>query len=489
MVGKIILVLLALFIVITLIRAAFYKPEKIEAVKIKDVKLDKMKIAAHLSDAIKCKTVSMPHDEGVDWGEFEKLHRLLDEAYPLIAENTEKEVIGRASLVYRWKGKNPSLDPIAMLAHQDVVPVAEGTEGDWEHGAFEGYNDGEIIWGRGALDMKNHLICVMEAVESLIAEGFVPERDVYLCFGHNEETVGNEYSAARLIADTLKERGIHLDSVLDEGSALLRLDVKGLIHSYVSAIGVAEKGYVDMKITLHDKGGHTSAAPKHSGMNKLANTVKDLEKHQFKSRWLPFLDELLDSIGRRATYLGRIVMCNLPILRPLILFVFKMIPGSASIVRTVTSISQCEGSPAANVLPQRPSLTVNFRPLQGDTIDDVEKHVRKYVRYKDIEITRANQKEATKFSPTDSRAFKAIQSVEEGLHPGDVVVAPYLVMGGTDASYYEVICDNVLRYAPFNVSLSLFMTTHATNERVPVDCLEEAVIFFREYIKKASDEN
>lgn len=488
MVLKIILILLALFIAVTLVRAAFFKPVKIEAAKITDAKPDKIKIAEHLSDAIKCKTVSMPRDEGVDWEEFEKLHRLLDETYPLIRQNTEKETIGKASLVYRWKGKNPKLDPIALLAHQDVVPVAEGTEKDWEHDAFEGYSDGETLWGRGALDMKNHLICVMEAVESLIAEGFVPERDVYLCFGHNEETVGSDCAGAKMIVETLQKRGIHLDSVLDEGSALLRLDVKGLIHTYVTAVGIAEKGYVDMKITLHDKGGHTSAAPKHSGMAKLANTVKDLEKHQFKARWLPFLDELLGSVGRKATYAGRVVMCNLPILRPLILFIFKLIPGSASLIRTVTSISQCEGSPAANVLPQRPSLTVNFRPLQGDSIDDVEKHIRKYVRYKDIEITRYNQKEATKLSPTDSRAFKAIQSVEEGLHPGDVVVAPYLVMGGTDASYYDVICDNVLRFAPFNVSLSLFLTTHATNERIPIDCLEEAVIFFREYVKIASKE-
>ncbi len=486
---KIILILFALFMVITLIRAAFYTPKKVEAVKIRKVKIDVNKVAEHLSRAIQFKTISKKRDEGVEWEEFFNFHKYLDETYPLIAKNTTKEVINKASLLYIWKGKNPDLEPMALIAHQDVVPVSEGTEGDWVHGAFSGHNDGEFIWGRGALDMKNHLICVMEAVESLMAEGFVPERDVYLCFGHNEETVSAEFSGASEIVKVLKERGVRLDSVLDEGSALIKVDVKGVIQTYLAAVGTAEKGYVDMKITLHDKGGHTSAAPKHSGMAKLANAVQDIEGRQFKSHWLPFLDELLGTAGRKATYLGRIVTCNLPLLRPLLKLVLTLIPQAASMVRTVISVSQCEGSPAPNVLPQRPSITVNFRPLPGDSIADVEAHVRKSIRYKDIEIEKFDAKEATRFSPTNSRAFKAIESVEEGLHPNGVAVAPYLVMGGTDAYHYEEICDNVLRFAPFDVSLSLFLTTHATNERCPVKALEEAVIFFREYIIKVSDKD
>ncbi len=482
-----VLAILAVFIVITLIRAAFYKPEKIEEHKIEKYDVDEMKVAEHLSDVIKFKTISRAKDEGVDWGEFEKLRNYLDEKYPLIAKNTTKEIVDKGSLLYIWKGKNPDLEPMGMLAHQDVVPVAEGTEGDWEHDAFSGFIDDEFVWGRGALDMKNHLVCVMEAVESLMAQGFQPERDVYLCFGHNEESCSEEYCGAKKIADLLKERGIHLDSVLDEGSALITLDVKGIIDTKLAAVGVAEKGYVDMKITLHDKGGHTSAAPVHSGMAKLANTVQDLESHQFKSHWLPFMTELFDTIGRQAKYPGRVVMCNLPILRPLLKFVLTRISAAASVLRTVTSVSMCEGSPAANVLPQRPNITCNFRTLPGDTIDDVEKHIRKVVRYKDIDIERMNPKEASEFSPTSSRAFQAIRKVENGLHPDHVVVAPYLVMGGTDSYFYGEVCDNILRFAPFDVSLALFLNTHATNERVPIKALGESVIFFREYIKVVSD--
>ena len=473
---KILLALLALFIVVTLIRAIFYKPKKFEGVKIEDADIDVDKVAEHLSKAIQCKTISRSNPDEIDWSEFEKFHAFLDEAYPLIKQNTVKENVSKASLIYRWKGKNPDLEPMALLSHQDVVPVAEGTEDDWTHDAFSGYNDGEIIWGRGALDMKNHLICVMEAVESLMEDKQDIQRQIREL----------KASGADEIVKVLRSRGIHLDSVLDEGSALLRLDVKGLIHTYIAAVGVAEKGYADMKLTVHDKGGHTSAAPKHSGMAKLANTIKDVERHQFKSHMLPFLTELFDTVGRKATYLGRVVMCNVWLLKPIIKLVLKAIPESASMVRTIQSISMCEGSPEPNVLPQRPSITVNFRPLPGDTVDDVEKHIRKAVRYKDLEVERLYSKEATKFSPTDSRAFNAIRKVEEGLHPNDVAVAPYLVMGGTDSYRYGEICDNILRYAPFNVSVELFLTTHATNERCPISALKESVVFFREYIKEVS---
>ncbi len=391
--------------------------------------------------------------------------------------------------MYLWKGKNPDLEPMAMLSHQDVVPVSEGTEKDWEHDAFSGHIDGEFVWGRGALDMKNHLICVMEAVESLMSEGFQPDRDVYLCFGHNEETVCPDCSGADEIVQTLKSRGVRLDSVLDEGSCLLTLNVKGILKTHLAAIGTAEKGYVDMKITLHDKGGHTSAAPKHSGMAKLANAVQDLESHQFKSHWLPFLDELIDTLCGEATFLGKVLMCNHKLFTPLLKAILTAIPQGASMSRTLTSVSMCEGSPAPNVLPQRPSITVNFRPLPGDSIADVEAHIRKSIRYKDIDVEAFDCKEATEFSPSTSRAFKAIESVEAGLHPEGVAVAPYLVMGGTDAYHYSEICDNVLRFAPFNVPLSLFLTTHATNERCPIKTLEEAVVFFREYIIKVSDKD
>ncbi len=471
------------------IHAAVYRPAKEELPPLPTEAVDVESYRKHLSEAVQYKTISYRDSEKVDWDEFEKFHKYLDETYPLINENLEKEIIPPANLLYRWKGTRSDLEPIALLAHQDVVPVSEGTEQDWEHDAFSGYDDGEFVWGRGTLDMKNHLIAVMESVEALLKDGFKPERDVYLLFGDNEEVVANDKNGAFDLMTTLKDRGIHLDSVIDEGGAIIPINVPGVLNDkYLVGVGVAEKGYSDIEIVVNAKGGHSSQPPVHSALGKLATAISDLEKNQFKAYFNENMKMLIDSIGRECTYPVRLITCNMPLLRPIILEAFKMIPFGACLVRTTTAVTMAQGSPAANVLPQRASATVNFRAMPGTTKQDLVDHIRSCVRYKDIEINILNSKEASKFSPTDSRAYKIISDINKSLEPG-AIVAPYLVMGGTDAYNYEPICDNIYRYAPFKVDVPLLRCTHGTNERLPISCMENALVFFKNYIRRASAEN
>ena len=330
--------------------------------------------------------------------------------------------------------------------------------------------------------MKNHLICVMEAVETLLEEGYEPERDVYLCFGHDEEVVASKDAGAKAIMETLKSRGIHLDSVIDEGGAILPINVKHVLKGNLAGIGIAEKGYADFSMSVRSKGGHSSQPPKHSAIGKIANVVRDVENHQFKSKLEPFVLKLFSNLGRRTTYPVRVVACNLWLLKPLAKFIMEQIPPSASLIRTTTGVTMAEGSPAANVLPQEASVTANFRMMPGTTTEDVEKHLRKVIKNKDVEIKCLKHKEASKFSSTDSRAFKVIEEICVR-SDSDVIVAPYLVMGGTDACFYEPVCENIYRFAPFHVSTKLLLCTHATNERCPVAVLDEGVSFFKRYIR------
>ena len=484
----IILGLLGLFIVVTLIRAAFFKEPKVEKAPLPPEMVDMEKYCRDLSDAIIIKTISNYDRELVDWAEFDKFHAFLEERFPLVHKTMTKTKVADASLVFEWQGTDPSLDGIAMLAHQDVVPITAGTEQDWEHEPFSGYNDGEFIWGRGAMDMKNHLIAVMESVEALLEDGFEPERDVYLLFGDNEEVVANAENGAFDIMTTLKNRGIMLDSVVDEGGAIIPVSVPGVLENkYLIGIGVAEKGYSDIEIVVNGKGGHSSQPPKHNALGQLACAIKDIEDHQFKSSFNQLMNDLMDAVARECTYPVRLITCNLPLLKPLILQVAKAIPFGACFVRTTTAVTMANGSPAANVLPQRASAVINFRAMPGTTKQDLVDHIRKVVKNKDIEINVLNSKEASKFSPTDSRSFKIIGDICKGLEPNSII-APYLVMGGTDAYNYEPICDNIYRYAPFRVSIELLRGTHGTNEKIPVACLEDALRFFKNYIRRASAE-
>ncbi len=470
-----------------LVHAALYTPKKAELGERMAENVNEDRMISNVSKAIQFRTVSNSDETKTDWAEFDRFHAFLDEAYPLIAEKLDKETIGKANLIYRWRGKNPDLDPIALLGHQDVVPVSPGTEGDWEHPPYEGFNDGEFIWGRGAMDMKNHLIGVMESVETLLEEGFLPERDVYLLFGQDEEVVASEYAGAKDIMETLKSRGIHLDAVLDEGGAILPVNVKGVIHKNLAGIGIAEKGYCDVEVSLEHKGGHSSQPPKHTGLGQMADVIRDLESHQFPARIEPFLAELFYRIGRSTTYPVRTVACNLPVLLPVLREIFKQIPPAASLTRTTTAVTMAQGSPAPNVLPQAPKITINFRMMPGTTTEDVVNHIKRVVRNKNIDVKVIRTKEASKFSPTDSRAFRIIEEICLQTDP-DSIVAPYLVMGGTDACFYEPICENIYRFSPFVAPTALLLCTHATNERIPISCLRGGVEFFKTYIRKASAE-
>lgn len=485
---KAILIVIAALIVITAIRAAFFRPKKKDYGTVPKENVDVSRAAQHISGSIQIKTVSNVDNSLVDWNEFKKFHEFLEKSYPLIHKTMTKEVINEASLIYHWKGSNPKLDPMALLSHEDVVPIEEGTEGDWTHPPFEGYNDGEYIWGRGALDMKNHLICVMEAVETLLEEGFTPERDVYLCFGQDEEVVASVTAGAKSIMETLRDRGVHLDSVLDEGGAILSLDIKGVIKGKsLVGVGIAEKGYTDYEVSVRSKGGHSSQPPKHSAIGELADVIKDLENHQFKARLMPFIRDLFSGIGRNCSFPVRMIACNLALLSPVVKTIMTKIPPAACLIRTTTAVTMCNGSPAANVLPQNASITINFRQMPGVTVKDVEKHIRKVVKNKDIEVKLLKAKEASRFSTTDSRPFKALEEICMQENP-DSIVAPYLVMGGTDACFYEPICENIYRYSPFNVTVAELRCTHATDERLPVKTIEEAVSFFKRYVRRCSAE-
>jgi len=449
--------------------------------------VDVERVSSNLTKAIQIKTIANVDESLIDWAEFDKFHAFLKEAFPLVHKTLKLEVIDKADLLYYWEGTDPSLDPIAFLSHQDVVPVTPGTENDWTHPAFEGYNDGEYIWGRGAIDMKNQLIAVMESIETLLEEGYTPVRSVYLCFGHNEEVMSEKNSGAINLATTLKERGIHIEAIIDEGGAMFPLTYKPVIDCVLTGIGIGEKGYADFKVTVKGKGGHSAAPPDHSAIGELAVKIQNLENHQFKSEVPDYFLELIVSILKRTMFPLSLLSNLIVPLKPVLTIVMKKIPAAASFIRSCQAVTMCQGSPASNVLPQRASATINFRLLQGTTLKDVENKIWKYMGGENVEVEMLEGREASHLSPTDSRAFKTIKRiVEEGNEKA--VVSPFLVMGGTDAYHYENVSKNVYRFGPFPVPIAVMLSAHCTDERIPVAALAEGVSFFKRYIREMTAE-
>lgn len=465
-----------------MVKAAKFVPEKKEAAPLEPERVNVERYTQNLSDAIKIKTISNVDESKVDWSKFDEFHQLLRDRYPLLHEKLSVETVGKASLLYKWEGTNPDLEPIALLGHQDVVPISAGTEGDWEHDPFGGEIADGYLWGRGSIDMKNHLMGVMEAVETLIEDGFEPVRTVYLCLGHNEEVVASPDSGAKKMSALLESRGIRLDSVLDEGGAILPINVPGVIKKNLAGIGIAEKGYCDYEVSISAKGGHSSSPPNHTALGQLADVIKDIENNQFKSEITPVVSAIVDKVGRNTSFPVRNILCHGKLLNPVLNVVMKNIPAAASFVRTTTAVTMASGSPQANVLPQKASIAVNFRVMPGMTIADIKTHLEKVIKNKNVEIKLLGGQEPSNVSPTDSRAFKAIEDICNRMN-SENVVAPYLVMGGTDARNYQNICDNVYRYSPFLLDTKLLTTTHGTNEKIDISSFEDALAFFKRYIK------
>ncbi len=434
-------------------------------------------IARRLGEAIRFQTIAYAQQERIDGAQFLGLHEHLRHSYPLAAQRLRWEVVMDYSLLLHWQGREAAR-PLALLAHQDVVPVAPGTEGDWAYGAFEGHFDGITVWGRGALDMKGHLICVMEAVESLLAEDFVPEQDVYLCFGHTEEIVAEKTGGAIAIVEVLKQRGVRLDCVIDEGGAVMPgRDMLGL-EGLVAVVGTAEKGYMDVELSCGQSGGHSSQPPKATALGILARAICRLERRPFPARFTGVIRAMMAAAAGRMGFARRVVFSNLWLFKPLVLRAMAANPTTNALIRTTMAATMASASPAPNVLPQRARAVVNVRMLPGDTVHSAVARMRRVVGDDRVKVEPLKGNNPSALSPLDTPAWRLIRQELDRLYPG-VLVLPYLMLGGTDSRCYEPVCENIYRIAPFLLNKKELATTHATDERISLENLARGKAFFR----------
>src|SRR5450830_382322 len=201
-------------------------------------KVDADAVARRLAGAVRIQTVSSEADAQLNAAEFDRLHAYLAEQFPRVHQQLKLERFGAHSLMFIWAGSDPKALPLALMAHQDVVPIAPGTEAKWTVPPFEGRIQDGFVWGRGAWDDKGNLLAQLEAIESLLASGFQPHQTVYLLSGGDEEVGG---AGAREMAQVLKQRGVQFDFVLDEGLLVTEGVLPGL-QGPAARLGGAEKG-------------------------------------------------------------------------------------------------------------------------------------------------------------------------------------------------------------------------------------------------------
>nr|BFF19294.1 hypothetical protein GCM10025730_28150 [Promicromonospora thailandica] len=208
--------------------------------------------AAHLSSLVQIPTVSSWDPEDLDHESFARHRAALATFYPRV-HALQSEPVGEHGLLFRWpgRGRQDVLHPfpVVLMAHQDVAPVQET---DWPTNPFSGEIRDGVVHGRGTLDDKGGLVAVLDAVETLLGDGFVPERDVWLFFGADQEVGGQ--SAERAVR-RLYELGVRPWLVVDQGSGVVTDLVPGSDRQ-VALVGVAEKGRVGIDLVTTDVGGH-----------------------------------------------------------------------------------------------------------------------------------------------------------------------------------------------------------------------------------------
>jgi carboxypeptidase PM20D1 len=437
-------------------------------------------IATRLAGALRFPTISREDATPAEAQAFTDLHAFLERSYPRTHAALRRERVGSHGLLYTWPGREPDREGVLLAAHQDVVPVPDAA--DWRHPPFAGeIADGEV-WGRGALDDKGSLICILDAVESLLVEGFAPERTVYLAFGHDEE-IGGEDGALQ-IAATLASRGVRLDSVLDEGSAVAE-GFRGLLDRPVAAIGVAEKGWIDVRLRVEAAGGHSSTPPKQTAVGILAAAIAALERQPMRPDVGGTFQRFASHLAPEVSFSRRLALANLWLLRPLIPFFSREVPIVDAMIRTTTAATIVNAGVKSNVLPREAVAIVNFRVLPGDTTDDVLEHVRRVIADERVSVASADgdASNPSPVSPDDGPAFLGIAQAVKAVYP-DAVAAPFLVVGATDARHYTRLGDAVYRLVPFRIGEEALRLAHGKDERVAVANLASGVRFYRAWLKR-----
>ena len=469
-VGIVILVLVA----VVLIRTLSLKPTAAQSAT---VELDKSERALYygekLSKILQVETISEPHQQ--DRSKFLEFHKVLEKEFPNVHKTCEKNVLN-GSLLFCWKGTGEK-EPIMFMSHHDVVEAG----GEWEHQPFSGdIDETGRVWGRGAVDTKASLCCIFGAIEELIVEGYHPPMDVYIASSCTEEVSGDGGPA---IASFLKEKGVKLDLILDEGGMILEAPIGG-VNGVYAMIGVVEKGYGDVKFIAHGNGGHASAPGKNTPLVRLGKFMAAIEKkNPFKAQFTPTVREMFSRMAPNMIFPLKMIMANLWLFEGLLTKLLPSINAAAgAMIRTTLAFTKAKGSDGLNVLPQTAYVTGNMRYIHHQPTDESIELISKIAKEYDIETEVIYKDYPCPVVDFNSRQFHLVEAVVNKVFPG-VGACPYVMTGGTDCKFYSEVCDNAIRLAPLYIDKQQYASIHGLNENISSGVLPKAVDFYKEIVK------
>lgn len=476
MVLAFVLVFILAVVGVLLFKTYSLKPTPALTTKIRLVQGERAeKYGEQLATLVRKETISSRFDD--DRTKFLEFHELLEEMFPNIHSNCEKHVFN-GSLLFKWSGEGTA-EPIMLMSHHDVVEA----NGNWEHAPFSGDIDEKgRVWGRGTVDTKASLFCIMTAVEEMMADGYVPEGDIYIASSCTEEWSGE---GAPLTAKYLKEQGVHLAFLLDEGGMIVEEPVGGVKGLY-GMVGVVEKGYGDVKFIARSNGGHASAPGKNTPLVRLGKFMAEVDKkNPFAVEFSETVDEMFTRMAPNMDFGMKFIFANYSTFKPLLKVLLPSISSAAgAMIKTTLAFTTAKGAEGLNVLPQEAYVTGNMRFIQHqDNVESI-KLISEIAKKYDIETEVIWQEAPCKPVDYKGSAFKLLEKVAADIYPG-VGICPYTMTGGTDAKFYGEVCDNALRFAPLYIDAQQYASIHGLNENIYQGALPGGVDFYKMLIRKS----
>ncbi|GAA2222807.1 M20/M25/M40 family metallo-hydrolase [Herbiconiux moechotypicola] len=424
-------------------------------------------------------TISQFDPAAVDAAAYDDFADTIERLYPAVHAHLTRELVGGRTLLYRWAGRQTGGPASILLAHYDVVAA---TDDGWVHppfsatvtGSSTARGDDRVLWSRGTLDDKGSVVALLEAAERALADGVEPEHDVYLLFGHDEESEGR---GAAAVAALLAERGVEIGLVLDEGGAV----VEGVIPTVerpIAVVGVSEKGTTTFTLTVEQAGGHASTPPPVTASDRLARAIVRINAHPFPGRLNPATEAMITTVGAHARNPLRFVFTRARWFRPLLVAAFGRIGvDTAAMVRTTTAVTRLSGGLAVNALPERVQAVVNARIAIGSSVARTKARLERVIGDPAVRVEILSANEPARVSQMSGPRWDLLAETIGESYP-TAIVTPYVQTGATDSRRFSPRSRSVYRFSPFAMSGDERGTLHAKNERMHVATWFTGIAFY-----------
>jgi acetylornithine deacetylase/succinyl-diaminopimelate desuccinylase-like protein len=367
---------------------------------------------------------------------------------------------GRANVVVRIPGADPSRGALLVHGHLDVVP-ADASE--WSVDPFSGEIKDGFLWGRGAVDMKDFDAMALAVIRDWQRTGYTPPRDIVLCYTADEEA-GSDYGATFLV---------NKHAELFEGCTEAIGEVGGFSYSVTNdlrlyLVQTAEKGIDWLRVHTTGRPGHGSFVHDDNAVTTLCEAIARVGNHRFPVVVTPTVRAFLEQVSDA---LGIDLDPNDPELA-----ISKLGPIAAIVGATIRNTANPTGLTAGykhNVIPSKASGTIDCRTLPGQF--DLFREQLLEVLGPDIELEQVHRQPALE-TTFDGDLVDAMAAALRAEDPGARAV-PYMLSGGTDAKQFARLGIRCFGFSPLKLPADLNFSAlfHGIDERVPVEGLQFGV--------------